>query len=966
MRPLAAVVAVAVAGAALVAAPAANGADWEPPAFERSISGTGLAPLYAWGVQHNPVTDEVLVGDYFNYKVRRFDTDGNLLGSFGRPASERQGQPYSLAVDPRDGSIYVPEISDGQGFGWVAKYDAEGELLFAFNTGARYNAWVATDDDGYFYVADSHYWNDAGSPPRIRRYRVNDATRSATQVGSFGRFGTDPGELNMVRGIAVAGNGDVYVADGGNNVVTHFDRDGDHVRTLTGPFAGDLRGITLDEARGNLWVVDANGSQLERFDLASGEHTGTFGGGNGSGPAQFADGGRQIDVTSDGELWVADYGNFRVHRYTPEGEFVAAYPSDGSDAPDGLVSKLRDVSVGPDGSVWLVDVWNHRFQRFAADGSHLGTWGRRGSAAPYGMNYPRGIGVDPATSHVWVANTRSHQLRVYDEQQRHLFDVGTGEDSNRQGSFRWPLDVDFAGGTAVVADYIGNRVKGIRTSDGRELWSVVSRNVHGVAVDEAANRFYAVGQAHDVVYVHRLSDGRELGTIGGPGTGPGRFQRPWDIELADGRLYVTDAARNKVIVYATNGTFLGELGSTGGGPGQLRSPSGLAAADGRLYVADSGNFRIQVFRLDGSASGDGQPPSLTVATPTPGGTVPPGPVELTGTAVDPDGVGAVEVMVRDRDTGESWHAVTSTWDETGRWAVAALAGEDPTRQEFRWVLPSVRPGHTYVARFRTHDAAGAVDSAPLPTRTFTVAETAGPVDEEPPVVDLGSPTPREVFDDRPVRVSGTATDDTGVAAVQVAVRDRDTGLWWDAEAGAWGAHRFQDAVVADAGADTTDWSFDFDDSASPGSGGYYVGVRAVDAAGRVGDSTGTRFDVADATTDVTAPEVVLTAPQNGTDVLDGRPATLAGTASDDTGVVAVEVAVKDQAGTTWWDAPAGTWGPYRWHEAELADPGAAATGWTFEFDDTGDQGSGGYFVRVRSRDAAGNVSEVTGRRFAVG
>ena len=104
MRPLAAVVAVAVAGAALVAAPAANGADWEPPAFERSISGTGLAPLYAWGVQHNPVTDEVLVGDYFNYKVRRFDTDGNLLGSFGRPASERQGQPYSLAVDPRDGS----------------------------------------------------------------------------------------------------------------------------------------------------------------------------------------------------------------------------------------------------------------------------------------------------------------------------------------------------------------------------------------------------------------------------------------------------------------------------------------------------------------------------------------------------------------------------------------------------------------------------------------------------------------------------------------------------------------------------------------------------------------------------------------------------------------------------------------------------------------------------------------------
>ncbi len=952
----------ALAGAAVVTAPAAQAADWEPPRFERSVAGTGLASLYAWGVQHNPVTDEVLVGDYFNFNVRRFDTDGNLLGSFGRPASERRGQPYSLAVDHRNGDIYVPEISDGQGAGWFAKYDSAGNFLYEFDTDSRYNAWVATDADGFLYVADSHYWNDEGFPAKIRKYRTDDATKSVTEVASFGEYGTGPGKLNTVRGIAVADNGDIYVADGGNNVISHFTNDGDHVRTLTGPFAGDLRGITLDEDRDTLWLVDAQGSQLERFDLTTGNHTGTFASGVGSGPGQFADGGRQVDVTSDGDVWVADYGNFRVHRYNPAGGFVAAYPENG-DAADGLFSKVRDVAVGPDGDIWAVDVWNHRFQRFDADGSHTGTWGRRGSDAPYGMNYPRGVGVDPATGHLWVANTRGHFLRVYDENQSHLFDVGDGEDSTDPGSFRWPLDIDFAGDTAVITDYVGSVVKGVSTLDGRELWSVDSRRVHGVAVDEAADRFYAVGPSRDRIDIHRLSDGEELGTMGVRGDNPGEFRSPWDIELIDGTLYTSDAYRNTIVAYGTDGTFLGEVGSTGGGPGELRSPSGLASdAQGRLYVADSGNFRIQVFGTGGTATGDGQAPQLGITSPAAGGTVAPGPVEITGTATDPDGVGAVEVFVRDRTTGENWHAVSSAWGAGGRWAVAALAGADPTQQTFRWVLPSVKPGHEYLARFRAYDAHGAVSSS-LPTVVFTAGGGA-PVDRDAPELVLDAPTQNEAYGGLPARFAGSATDDTGVDAVQVAVRDRSSGLWWNADNDTWGQYRRQDAVVADRGARSSSWHFDFDDSADRGSGDYYVAVRAVDISGRAGDTTGVRFGVGGSGADVTAPELVLTTPQ-GNEVLGGRPATLSGTASDDTGVTAVEVAVKDRTGNQWWDPVTGSWGSYRWVDADLASSGATSTGWTFDFDDTADQGSGDYYVRVRSRDAAGNTSAVTGRRFSI-
>jgi hypothetical protein len=281
------------------------------------------------------------------------------------------------------------------------------------------------------------------------------------------------------------------------------------------------------------------------------------------------------------------------------------------------------------------------------------------------------------------------------------------------------------------------------------------------------------------------------------------------------------------------------------------------------------------------------------------------------------------------------------------------------------VLPSVRIGHEYVARFRAYDAAGTVASAPLPTVRFTVEDAEPPVDTEPPAAAIESPAPREVYPSRPARFTGTATDDTGVAGVQVAVRDRSTGLWWDAAAQSWGPHRFRDTVLATPGARTTGWHLDFDDSADPGSGGYYVAVRAVDVADRVGETTGTRFDITTQGADVTAPEVELTTPAAG-GVLDGRPATLLGGASDDTGVLGVQVAMKDQAGSDWWDPATSSWGPYRWVDAELAAPGAAQTGWRFDFDDSADQGSGGYFVRVRAQDAAGNVSEVTGRKFAVG
>ncbi|MCB1300137.1 MAG: hypothetical protein KDB28_02410, partial [Tetrasphaera sp.] len=65
-------------GPGLLSAPAA--ASTVSPVFERYIGGPGHAGLYAWGMA--TLRDgTILVGDYWNYRVLRFNADGTPVGT---------------------------------------------------------------------------------------------------------------------------------------------------------------------------------------------------------------------------------------------------------------------------------------------------------------------------------------------------------------------------------------------------------------------------------------------------------------------------------------------------------------------------------------------------------------------------------------------------------------------------------------------------------------------------------------------------------------------------------------------------------------------------------------------------------------------------------------------------------------------------------------------------------------------
>lgn len=711
------------AGLAATAAPPAAAAGWIAPGYVRSFGGRGEAGVYAWGIAYNPVSDEILAGDYWNFKVRRYDTAGNELAAFFRATSLRKGQPYSVSVDGRanKGEIYVSEISDGKPAGYMARYSATGTYLGELQTGARYTAWH-TIAGKYLYLADSHYWNNSSSPPKVRIY---DLDNNFQQVSSFGTYGTTPntGQMGVIHGLGVDAAGRIYAADAVNRTVHVYTPNGTWLYDFgsagggVGQFTGDLRGLAIDRASGAIYVVDAEAGQVEKFQMSASPATTpptpvAHWGSVGIGPGQMADGGRGITVDGGGNVWVADYGNFRLLEYSSAGALIGTYPDPATPPPPGGFAQVRDVAIDAAGNVWGADSWNNRFQKFAPTGAFLGAWGRRNSDPPFGMDYPRGVGINPQNGNVWVASTRDHFLRVYDANVSYLGTAGNGTDSTATGSFRWPMDIEFVnlGGTeyAWIADYNAGRLKRVDvTAPFTERQTIPATN-NGLAIDPVTNRIYVLSWKNKNVSVYDQS-GSFITTWGSAGSGTCQFTNPWDIDLVNGVLYVTDAQLGRVMAFSTSGACLGQWGTKGTGPYQFNNPSGIAHdAAGNLYIADAGNDRIVQYSFsvpvpDGS---DQTAPSLTLAFPSKNQILPAATVDVSGAAADGVGIASVLVAVKDQSAGRWWNAKDAVWTAQKTWNLSIVTAPSPTSVTYRFPFVGVSAGGSYLAQARATDTTG--------------------------------------------------------------------------------------------------------------------------------------------------------------------------------------------------------------------------------------------------------------------
>ncbi len=163
--------------------------------------------------------------------------------------------------------------------------------------------------------------------------------------GYLGSSGSGNGELDEPRGLALDAEGDLWVADDGNNRVQQFSPSGQFLSKFEG--SGETKfekpvDLVLTSS-GDVWVLDAVKRRAERFS-SSGQYLSQFGKA-GSGNGEFASEPTGIDVGPNGHIWVSAAKG--VQEFTSGGQFIQSVNFSCS-------CSTRDVSIDSEGHVWVL------------------------------------------------------------------------------------------------------------------------------------------------------------------------------------------------------------------------------------------------------------------------------------------------------------------------------------------------------------------------------------------------------------------------------------------------------------------------------------------------------------------------------------------------------------------------------------------------------------------------------------
>lgn len=271
--------------------------------------------------------------------------------------------------------------------------------------------------------------------------------------------GTDV-QFSSPKAVAVGPDGQMAVADSGNNRIILFDAAGNLQTTIGGEQGtqpgqfSEPWGVAIGP-EGNIYVADTWNHRVQKFDSDGNPMNawGTFADTQGTleQPATFW-GPRGIAVGDDGRVYVADTGNKRVQVFESDGTFVEMFGGAGSEL--GQMLEPTGVTVGSDGAIYVADTWNRRVQVFTPEFEYEREWSIRGWRGESVVNKPS---ITTDGSHVWVTDPEVHRVIEFDtegEVQRVWGNFGT-----EPAAFNLPLGVSVDAGRLLVADSENQRVK---------------------------------------------------------------------------------------------------------------------------------------------------------------------------------------------------------------------------------------------------------------------------------------------------------------------------------------------------------------------------------------------------------------------------------------------------------------------------------------------------------------------------
>jgi tripartite motif-containing protein 71 len=231
---------------------------------------------------------------------------------------------------------------------------------------------------------------------RVQEFRPSGKFRRA-----FGHAGSKPGQFHGPYGLGVNRAGDIYVADEFNNRVQEFSPALAFIRAFgQGRFVDGPTDLAV-APDGDVYVAD--GPFIRHF-TGTGHFVGTFGG-TGSGPGQFNSIIAGLAVGPHGHVYAGDYSGARVEEFTGKGMFVRSLASQGKATVEGPIG----VAITSAKHIFISDNGHERAIELYPDGRLQRVFGNTGKGK---LDNAGAMAVD-CRGHVYVLDTDVGRVREY-------------------------------------------------------------------------------------------------------------------------------------------------------------------------------------------------------------------------------------------------------------------------------------------------------------------------------------------------------------------------------------------------------------------------------------------------------------------------------------------------------------------------------------------------------------------------
>jgi DNA-binding beta-propeller fold protein YncE len=233
--------------------------------FKVVLGDPNVAPGHSDGLSAN------CLGRWSGYPpILKFNSFGEFLDGFG---TGLVGRPHGFSVD-HEGNMWLTDVAliENKMGAVVLKLSPEGELLLTLGIPGvvgegrdRFNrpASVAVAQNGNIFVADGE-----GPNNRIVKFAPD-----GSYISEWGTTGSGPGQFNTPHDLAIDSRGRLFVGDRGNNRVQIFESDGTYVEQWHQ--FGRPSGIYINRVTDTLYVTDSTSNSRTNPGVQRGIYVGS-------------------------------------------------------------------------------------------------------------------------------------------------------------------------------------------------------------------------------------------------------------------------------------------------------------------------------------------------------------------------------------------------------------------------------------------------------------------------------------------------------------------------------------------------------------------------------------------------------------------------------------------------------------------------------------------------------------------